>query len=249
MRCAVVLLPVALLACASSEEQPVAPDASSKPEAGVVEPGSGDPEPEVIVGRYDGGRSPGGDASSSPAKSIVINEVDYDQVGVDTAEFVEIYNPTSATVDLGNLAVVFVSGTTNAEYLRVDLSGSLAPGKYAVISSPTMPGADAGAAAGRFVFPATSNNMRNGGPNGVGILDKTTSRLVDALSYGGALVAAQVSGVSGTLDFVEGTAATAVDSNTSQGSLARVPNGRDTDDADSDWVFSSTPTPGAANVP
>ncbi len=32
-------------------------------------------------------------------------------------------------------------------------------------------------------------------------------------------------------------------------SLVRLPNGTDDEDADSDWRFTSTPTPGAANVP
>jgi hypothetical protein len=233
-------------ACATSEVQPALTDAGAARDAGVIEPGSGDPDPEVVVARVDGG-PPAGDSGGGP-KSIVINEVDYDQVGLDTAEFVELYNPTSAAVDLSALAVVFVSGTTKAEYLRVDLSGSLAPGRYAVISSPSMAGADAGAGAGRFVFPAASNNMRNGGPNGVGLLDKAAGRLVDALSYGGPLLAAQVNGVTGALDFVEGTPATAIDSNTDQGSLARLPNGQDTDDADTDWDVAGTPTPGAANL-
>jgi vibriolysin len=246
MRSLAVFL-LTLSACASSEAQPAAPDGSTRREGGVIEQGSTDPEPEVVLGRYDGGAATP-DAAAQP-RSIVLNEVDYDQVGNDTAEFVEIYNPTPAAVDLTNMAVVFVSGTTKAEYLRVDLTGSLGPGRYAVIASPLMPGADAGAAAGRYLFPATSNNMRNGGPNGVGILDKASSRLVDALSYGGPLLAAQVNGVTGSLDFVEGTSATVADSNTTPGSMCRSPNGADTDDADSDWVICAAPTPGAANTP
>ena len=31
------------------------------------------------------------------------------------------------------------------------------------------------------------------------------------------------------------------------GALVRFPDGRDTDDADSDWVFVASPTPGASN--
>jgi hypothetical protein len=240
------LMALALVSCASSSDPSGdTSDAGSRPDAGHVEPGNGDPPPEVVVGRYDGG--PGGDKDAAPGpRSIVINEVDYDQVGTDTGEFVEIYNPTSAAVDLTNLTVVFVAGSTKAEYLRVDLSGSLAPGKYLVVASSTV---NVAAGATKVLFPAASNNMRNGGPNGVGILDKSTSKLVDALSYGGPLLAATVNGVTGSLDFVEGTAATAIDSNTEQGSLARLPNGTDTDDADSDWNFTSTATPGGPNVP
>jgi hypothetical protein len=48
---------------------------------------------------------------------------------------------------------------------------------------------------------------------------------------------------------VEGTllpVATA-DSNTVEASLSRIPNGRDTNDAATDWRLSSAPTPGAVN--
>ena len=38
------------------------------------------------------------------------------------------------------------------------------------------------------------------------------------------------------------------DSNTVDGTLARIPDGSDTDDAATDWSFTTTPTPGAANV-
>jgi hypothetical protein len=38
------------------------------------------------------------------------------------------------------------------------------------------------------------------------------------------------------------------DSNTVTGSLARIPNGSDTGDAAADWRFTTTVTPGAANV-
>ena len=49
---------------------------------------------------------------------------------------------------------------------------------------------------------------------------------------------------------MEGTAlaATVADSNTDNGSLARLPDGQDTNDAAADWRFTTTPTPGAANV-
>ena len=38
------------------------------------------------------------------------------------------------------------------------------------------------------------------------------------------------------------------DSNIAVGSLSRIPNGSDTDDASADWAFTTTPTPGAARV-
>jgi hypothetical protein len=50
------------------------------------------------------------------------------------------------------------------------------------------------------------------------------------------------------VSLVEGTPTSAVDSNTVPGSLCRYPNGAETDNADADWSFCATPTPGAANL-
>ncbi|WP_410962336.1 hypothetical protein, partial [Salmonella sp. SAL4355] len=65
-------------------------------------------------------------------------------------------------------------------------------------------------------------------------------------SYEGSITAGIVTGV-GTFNLVEGTPTTAADSTTVQGSLQRFPNGRDTNDAATDWSFRPTPTPGAPN--
>jgi hypothetical protein len=55
------------------------------------------------------GNAPGG-------THLVINEVDYDNVGTDTQEFVEIFNGTGAGVPLADYAVVLVNGGNNLEY-------------------------------------------------------------------------------------------------------------------------------------
>src|SRR5438067_6539919 len=64
---------------------------------------------------------------SDPVCHLVINEVDYDNVGTDDREFVEVFNGTNAAADLTNIAVVLVNGADNNEYSRVALAGSLAP--------------------------------------------------------------------------------------------------------------------------
>ena len=81
-------------------------------------------------------------------------------------------------------------------------------------------------------------------------MDTKSKAVLDALSYEGAITAATISGV-GTVSLVEGMvlAAGVADSNAMQASLCRVPNGSDTNDANTDWMLSANPTPGAANVP
>lgn len=177
---------------------------------------------------------------------LVLNEIDYDQPGTDTAEFVEIFNAGAEPAVLDGIAVVFVNGNGSTEYSRVSLSGTLAAGGYAVIS-----GVGVTPAAGALVFPfmAPENNVQNGNPDGVAIVDTYTGALLDALSYGGYITSANIAGV-GTVNLVEGVApAQVIDYGSGPASLVRLPNGYDTDDASSDWKLSTTLTPGAPNVP
>jgi hypothetical protein len=185
---------------------------------------------------------------ADPFAGLVINEVDYDQIATDTTEFIEIYNGSNHAIDLGTLAIVLVNGTGNTEYARVNLgtAGSLAAGQYLVAKSSNVVSSGAALV---VLFPGTDNQIQNGAPDGIALVDTASFRLIDALSYEGAIFGASVTGFPIPLDLVEGTALSAAvaDSNTGPGSLSRLPNGADTDDADTDWKFSLTPTPGAAN--
>ena len=171
---------------------------------------------------------------------LVINEVDYDNIGSDANEFIEIYNGTGAAVDLTNLAIVFVNGANNLEYGRTTLSGMLTADSYLVVHSATVvPDINATS----VLFGAATNNIQNGNPDGVALINKTTGEIIDALSYGGSITAAVITGLTGTRTLVEGTATTAKDSNTVQGSLIRNPDGTDTDNAMADWVSTPPPPP------
>jgi hypothetical protein len=156
----------------------------------------------------------------------VINEIDYDQVGADAAGFVEIKNIGSSVASLDGIALVLVNGGDGQEYARSTLTGTLAAGAYLVVEI----------------------EAQNGSPDGVALVNTTTHALLDALSYEGAITAAVVDGQ--TYDLVEGTMLpeTVADSNTQDGSLSRIPDGEDHDDAAADWEFTTTKTPGAANV-
>lgn len=169
-----------------------------------------------------------GDAPPPPEEepALVVNEIDYDQVGTDAGGFVEIENVGSGAADLTGVALVFVDGGDSTEYRREALDGSLAPGGFVVVSV----------------------DAQNGAPDGAALIDTASGTLLDALSYEGAIGSAQIGGA--TYDLVEGTAlpVSVADSNTVDGSLIRSPDGRDTDDAASDWAFTTTVTRGAANI-
>jgi len=157
---------------------------------------------------------------------LVINEIDYDQVGADADGFVEIANTGGSPADLTGIAIVFVDGSDGLEYLRKPLSGTLAPGAYLAV-------------------PAEA---QNGAPDGVALIDTGDGELLDALSYEGLITNAVIDSQSYSL--VEGTVLppSVADSNTVTGSLSRIPDGSDTDDAATDWAFTTTVTPGAENA-
>jgi hypothetical protein len=199
-----------------------------------------------------GGSTQSANVSTAAANArLVINEIDYDQPGTDTAEFIELYNGTSAAVDLTNLSLVFVNGANNTQYMSFDLDslGSLPAGGYLVVADNTVT-----VAAGALVIRKTSaQGIQNGMPDGVALVNRQTHTVLDALSYTGAITAATITlpGFTTPVNLVEGTVlpTNVADSNTAVGSLCRIPNGTDTDNAASDWHFTSTPTPGAANAP
>jgi cysteine-rich repeat protein len=182
---------------------------------------------------------------------LVINEVDYDVVGTDNAEFVELYNGTSASIDLSGYSLYLINGSNSLVYKTIDLgaAGSLDAGQYLVIGATSVV-STVPATAKTIDLGALQDILQNGSPDGIALVNTTTSKLVDALSYEGAMTAVTLPGV-GTVSLVEGTLlpATVADSNTVQGSMCRLPNGTDTNDAASDWKIASTPTPGTANVP
>jgi hypothetical protein len=107
-----------------------------------------------------------------PRAQLVINEVDYDQVGPDSGGFVELHNAGASEAVLDGLTLAYVNGGDGLEYGNRALTGTLAPGAYLVIEV----------------------ELQNGAPDGVAIVDTAQSRLVDALSYEGEIRTAQIGG-------------------------------------------------------
>jgi hypothetical protein len=175
---------------------------------------------------------------------LVLNEVDYDQVGADNAELVEIYNAGDTDVALAGVALIFVNGLNGTEYRRValeDAGASLPARGYLVVAM------DGVAVAPSALLIRDNTTTQNGAPDGLLLFDTATETVLDALSYEGAINAATITGAAATPDLVEGTATSAADSDTTDGALARCPDGADTNDADTDWAFLAGVTAGEAN--
>jgi hypothetical protein len=181
---------------------------------------------------------------------LVINEVDYDQLQTDTAEFIEILNKEPNPVNLADIRVVLVNGSNSTSYTTINLApaGTLAPGQYLLIAPPNFVAPDGVL---KVNFAGADNQIQNGAPDGLALIDLTNKKLIDALSYEGAINAATVTGLDGMVSLVEGMAlpVAVADVDAVVGSLSRLPDGTDTNNAATDWVASKNPTPGVANVP
>ncbi|HET8757747.1 MAG TPA: Ig-like domain-containing protein [Solirubrobacteraceae bacterium] len=170
--------------------------------------------------------------ASAASTTLVVNEVDYDQVGTDTTEFLEIRNNATTSVNLDPYAVRFVNGANNQIYLNFDLpSVDLAPGGHYVVCGDVAAVTNCNLDIGN-----ASDLIQNGAPDAVAIVQGDT--VIDAVSYEG-LVPGYSEGTTAPTDTAAGPPA-------GPESISRVPDGCDTDDNGVD--FQRVPsTPGVAN--
>lgn len=188
----------------------------------------------------------------SSSDHVVINEVDYDQPSSDAGEFIELYNGTGTDVELADMAVVLINGSTGDEFIRYDLSTlKTLPVETYLVLAKTAVVVDPAA----LVLPLSTNtsyDVQNGGDpgapgDGIALIYKSTGAVIDAVAWEGP-VTANIKGGS-AVSLVEGTLTTAADTNTDASlSLVRYPNGVDTNNAIDDWTTSTVLTPGKANV-
>jgi len=163
---------------------------------------------------------------SAFAGDVVLNEVLYDPTGTDTgAEWVELCNRGTSEVDLTGWNLE-AAGTSFASIYTFPAI-SISPGQHLLIG-----------AGSPYALVGT---MQNGGTESDGVRLSDSAGLVqDTVIYD--------SPNSNGLFDDGGEAATELLPDVVEGhSLARLPDCRDTDDT-SDFVDSSTPTPGAENV-
>ncbi len=63
------------------------------------------------------------ESTGGPTATIIINEVDSDTPGSDTAEFIELYDGGEGNTSLDGLVLVLYNGSDDQSYLAIDLDG------------------------------------------------------------------------------------------------------------------------------
>jgi len=144
---------------------------------GVLRLGNGDmklvPRDVADLGREDPPLDP---------SALVINEIDYDQVGGDNAEFIEIKNTGVTPASFVGVNLELVNGVEgNPNYRVIDLSplGDIEPGELIVVASEAViAGLEAGVRS--LSLPVSLQN----GPDGVRLTEVNLG-VIDALGYEG----------------------------------------------------------------
>jgi hypothetical protein len=187
------------------------------------------------------------------AQSLVINEIDYDQPGVDSAEYVELYNAGPNPVNLADFKLVLFNGTTSASgnvaYDSIQLpSQTLTAGSFFVIcgNSGKVPNCNATfSAASNCIQNAASATSTTPSPDAVYLKDVQQGNIIDVVSYEGNCIAPyfETAGVpSGNSDTIVADSVLA-----RFYSIGRFPDGTDSDNNSVDFNRMCS-TPGAANV-
>ncbi|WP_404307061.1 beta strand repeat-containing protein [Neorhodopirellula lusitana] len=179
------------------------------------------------------------------ATNIVVNEVDADTPGTDSAEFIELFGPAGTSLD--GLTVVLYNGSDDASYDSIDLDGYSIPADgYFVIGSASVPNVD--------LVEFTTNGIQNGAdavalvvgdassyPNDTPIASLAAGNIVDAMVYdtNDGDDSALLTGVDETTQYNEDE-----NSDKDNHSNSRVPNG-----LDSSPFVAQLATPGESNSP
>jgi uncharacterized protein len=172
--------------------------------------------------------------ASGARAAVVINEIDYDQPGTDTGEFIELLNTGSSPVSLDGYTIQLVNGANNSIYktiTTIPTGITLGPGQYYVIcgDDTVVPGC-------QLDVSPNSDLIQNGSPDALSLLLNGT--VVDSLSYEG--------DVPGNTEGTGVSTANAENNNSPNLSLSRCPNGNDSNNNSLDFK-TAAPTPGGSN--
>ncbi len=172
--------------------------------------------------------------STSINAAVMINEIDYDQPGSDTAEFIELYNSDTNSVTLDGYTLDLINGTNGSAYNSFDLSGLFIPGNdYLVLCNDTQ------AVANCDIDVSSGSWIQNGGDNGDAVALLFGDALVDSVVYDS--IGSELGA------YAEGNSFAGADSGSITMSIARLPNGIDTNVNANDFS-SACITPGSANI-
>ena len=182
--------------------------------------------------------------ASSLQAQLVINEVDADQAGSDTAEFIELYDGGSGRTSLDGFVIVLYNGSDDASYRVIDLAGQATNAQgFFVVGNPDVPNV------GIEIAPGANGVFQNG-PDAVTLFQAspddfpndtpiTTEGLIDAMVYG--------SNDSDDFELLDGLTPGELQlDDTREESMSRLPDGGDAF-ASSAYALQA-PTPGIANV-
>jgi hypothetical protein len=173
--------------------------------------------------------------TTSAEAALIINEVDYDQPGSDTAEFIELYNSGFASIDLNGYTLDLINGIDGSAYNSFDLGGyNITAGGYLVLCDNTATVMNCSIDVG------SSGWLQNGGADGDAIALYNASLLIDSIAY-------KYNNTSTLGMFAEGGSGAGIDPSSEIGSLARLPNGIDTNLNSNDFGTGCI-TPGTANI-
>ncbi len=170
---------------------------------------------------------------STANATLLINEVDYDQNGSDTAEFIELFNSGSDVIDLTGYRLDLINGNSSAIkpiYRSFSLNGySLAADGYLVIcgNASMVMNCD-------FDANISSGMIQNGSPDGLILFNGQD--VIDAVTYEGVIAG-----------ITEGSNGALADRSSSIMSIGRLPGSQDTDNNAADFE-SGCITPGTANI-
>jgi len=174
---------------------------------------------------------------ATPTPSIVINEIDYDQTGADTAEFIELKNTGTGSVNLDAYELRLINGAAfGAVYKTIDLPNTdLASGDYYVIC-----GNSANVLNCDLEITPSTDLIQNAKAGGVGepdaiVLYNGSSVIMDTVSYEGDLVG-----------YTEGTGTQEDSAGTASKGISRYPDGQDTNNNSTDFAYICI-TPGSVN--
>lgn len=172
--------------------------------------------------------------TASSHAAVMINEIDYDQPGSDSAEFIELFNLDINPVALAGYTLELVNGSNGSSYNSFDLTGlTIAANGYLVVCGGTQTVANCN------IDVAPGGWIQNGGRDGDAVALLLGTTLVDAAAY--------ESTGSFLGSYGEGNSFTTADSNSVIMSIARLPDGIDTNLNANDFN-SACITPGSANV-